>query len=83
MADPAEDPAEDPADRIDPRIAQTRAQVHAATLAIIAESGVRAATVERIADRAGVSRSTVYRRWPDLPRLYYEAFGQLARRSSP
>ena len=74
---------EDPAERVDPRITATRSQVHAATLAIIAESGVRAATVERIADRAGVSRSTVYRRWPDLPRLYYEAFGQLARRSSP
>jgi AcrR family transcriptional regulator len=72
------------ADRaVDPRIAQTRAQVHAATLAIIAESGVRAATVERIADRAGVSRSTVYRRWPSLPSLYYEAFAQLARRWSP
>lgn len=77
------DRTEDPGDRVDPRIAQTRSQVHAATLAIIAESGVRAATVERIADRAGVSRSTVYRRWPDLPRLYYEAFAHLARRSSP
>lgn len=87
MADPhagaARVPGEDPAGRVDPRVAQTRAQVHAATLAIIAESGVRSATVERIADRAGVSRSTVYRRWPDLPRLYYEAFAQLARRSAP
>ncbi|MGY1616100.1 TetR/AcrR family transcriptional regulator [Geodermatophilus sp. SYSU D00691] len=69
--------------REDRRITQTRAAVHAATLAIIAEKGVRAATVERIADRAGVSRSTVYRRWPELRVLYYEAFAQLARRSSP
>lgn len=83
MADRRVDPTEGPADRLDPRIAQTRAQVYAATLDIIAENGVGAATVERIADRAGVSRSTVYRRWPDLPQLYYEAFGQLARRSSP
>jgi AcrR family transcriptional regulator len=83
VAEAAGDQAGDPGDRVDPRIAQTRSQVHAATLAIIAESGVRSATVERIADRAGVSRSTVYRRWPDLPQLYYEAFGQLARRSSP
>ena len=68
-------------ERVDPRVAQTRKAVHAATLAVIAESGVQAATVERIADRAGVSRSTVYRRWPRLAQLYYEAFGQLARRT--
>ena len=75
--------AEDGADRVDRRINRTRTAVHAAALEIIAESGVRAATVERIADRAGVSRSTVYRRWPELRSLYYEAFAQLARRSSP
>lgn len=68
--------------RVDPRVAQTRRVVYAATLQVIAESGVQAATVERIADRAGVSRSTVYRRWPSLPQLYYEAFGTLARRAS-
>ena len=69
-------------ERVDPRVAQTRRAVYAATLAIIAESGVQAATVDRISERAGVSRSTVYRRWPGLPQLYYEAFGQLARRTS-
>lgn len=68
-------------ERVDPRVAQTRRAVHAATLAVIAESGVQAATVERIADRAGVSRSTVYRRWPSLAQLYYEAFRTLARRA--
>jgi AcrR family transcriptional regulator len=68
-------------ERVDPRVAQTRLAVYAATLAVIAESGVQAATVERIADRAGVSRSTVYRRWPSLAQLYYEAFGTLARRA--
>ncbi len=68
--------------RVDPRVAQTRRVVYAATLAVIAESGVQAATVERISERAGVARSTVYRRWPSLAQLYYEAFGQLARRTS-
>lgn len=70
-----------PIERLDPRVAQTRLAVYAATLEIIAESGVQAATVERIAERAGVSRSTVYRRWPALAQLYYEAFGTLARRA--
>lgn len=74
--------AEVETDRVDPRVAQTRRAVYAATLQVIAESGVQAATVERIADCAGVSRSTVYRRWPSLPHLYYEAFGTLARRAA-
>ena len=82
MTDAAADAVGDASpERIDPRVAQTRRAVHAATLAVIAESGVQAATVERIADRAGVSRSTVYRRWPSLAQLYFEAFGTLARRA--
>ena len=43
----------------------------------MAEHGSGAITVERIAERSGVARSTIYRRWPDLPRLYFEAFRQL------
>ena len=68
-------------ERVDPRIASTRRRVHAATVAVIAESGVQAATVDRIAARSGVARSTIYRRWPTLGQLYYDAFASLARRS--
>ena len=68
-------------ERVDPRVAQTRRAVYAATLAVIAESGVQAATVDRISERAAVARSTVYRRWPSLGALYCEAFGQLALRT--
>ena len=39
-------------------------RVAAATLACIAEHGVRAVTVEHIADEAGVSRASVYRWFP-------------------
>lgn len=67
-------------DWVDPRILATRRAVYAATIELIAEVGVQAATVERIAERSGVARSTVYRRWPVLARLYYDAFAQLARR---
>ena len=63
--------------REDPRIQQTRQLVLSATLALMAEHGSGAITVERIAERSGVARSTIYRRWPDLPRLYFEAFRQL------
>ena len=72
--------------REDPRIEQTASWSSRATLALMAEHGSAAITVERIAERSGVARSTIYRRWPDLPRLYFEAFRQLrsrARTSSP
>jgi AcrR family transcriptional regulator len=68
--------------RIDPRIEQTRQLVLAATLELMAEHGSAAITVERIAERSGVARSTIYRRWPDLPRLYFEAFRQLRSRDA-
>ncbi len=67
--------------RVDPRVAATRRAVYVATLTLIAELGVQATTVERIAERSGVSRSTIYRRWPVTARLYQEAFAQLARRT--
>jgi AcrR family transcriptional regulator len=66
--------------REDPRIQQTRQLVLAATLELMAEHGSAAITVERIAERSGVARSTIYRRWPELPRLYFEAFRQLRSR---
>lgn len=72
-----------PRERMDPRVAQTRSQVFQATLEVIAEHGIQQATVERIAERSGVARSTIYRRWPSLATLYCEAFAQVARRSSP
>jgi AcrR family transcriptional regulator len=70
-------PAED---HVDPRIEQTRDLVFAATLELMAEHGNSAITVEAIAERSGVARSTIYRRWPDLPRLYFEAFARLRSR---
>lgn len=68
--------------RLDPRVEQTRERVFAATLELIAEGGLQQITVERIAERSGVSRSTIYRRWPSPARLYYEAFNQIVHRSA-
>lgn len=76
MTEPAAEP------RVDPRIEQTRRAVYAATLELISEGGLQQITVERIAERSGVSRSTIYRRWPSLARLYYEAFNGIVHRST-
>jgi len=52
------------------RSARVQAAVHEAVKALKLELGDRAAlTVPAIATRAGVTPSTIYRRWGDLPQL--------------
>jgi len=57
---------------------KVRRAVLAATLAEVAETGYAALTVERVAQRAGVHKTTIYRRWPDLEALVTDAVGDLA-----
>lgn len=71
------------APRVDPRIAETRRIVTAATLDLIAEVGFEGATIELIAERSGVSRTTIYRHWPDPSVLYLEAFDPPSQELSP
>src|SRR5690348_7222894 len=51
------------------RSARIQKEVHAATRAMLDEVGRGALTVPMIAERAGVTPSTVYRRWGDLGQL--------------
>jgi AcrR family transcriptional regulator len=48
-----------------------------ATLELLVEVGFSALTVEGVANRAGVGKATIYRRWPSKLPLVVEAFGQL------
>ena len=48
-----------------------------ATLELLAELGFSALTVEGVAQRAGVGKATIYRRWPSKLPLVVEAFGEL------
>lgn len=47
-----------------PRSAAAEQAILRATVAEVAEVGIRALSVERVAARAGVGKATVYRRWP-------------------
>ena len=58
----------------DPRVARNRVAVHAAALDVLAAEGVSGLSVERLADVSGVSRSTIYRHWPDMRALIVAAF---------
>ncbi len=46
-----------------PRDPDTEVKILGATRAILADSGMRALTVEAVAARAGVAKTTIYRRW--------------------
>lgn len=52
---------------------KVRRAVLAATLAELSEAGYAALTVEAVARRAGVHKTTVYRRWPDREVLVIDA----------
>jgi AcrR family transcriptional regulator len=62
----------------DPRVTRNRAAVHSAALEVLAAEGVAGLAVERIAEASGVSRSTIYRHWPDMRVLILSAFHDVA-----
>ncbi len=60
-----------------PRSEEAHKAILDATLALLAEVGFSALTVEGVATRAGVGKATIYRRWPSKLPLIVEAFGGL------
>ena len=61
------------------RSARIQEAVHAATQALLNEVGRSAINVPMIAERAGVTPSTVYRRWGDLAQLLADAAAERLR----
>jgi AcrR family transcriptional regulator len=55
---------------------KVRAAVLAATLAELADTGYAALTIENIARRAGVHKTTIYRRWADRESLVADVLGE-------
>src|SRR6185437_7922491 len=56
------------------RTARTRAAVAAAVQAELLEVGYGGTTIDRIAKRAGVAKTTVYRRWGNVSQLVVDMF---------
>lgn len=50
----------------DPRVIESRRRVHDAALAELVDVGYGGLTIDAIASRAGVARSTVYRHWSNV-----------------
>ena len=55
------------------RSARAHRAILTATTDLLAEAGYRALTIEGVAARAGVAKTTVYRWWPTKPALVTEA----------
>ncbi len=66
-----------------PRSEQRSAAVLAAALDEIAEHGIAGMTIESVAARAGVSKVTIYRRWPDKIALALAALDSLRELTLP
>lgn len=64
----------------DARYERSRAAVHEAVCAVLVAEGLGGLTVDRIAAESGVSRSTIYRNWPNLADLACEVFAELVHR---
>lgn len=57
----------------DPRVARTRESVLAAAGEVLAEEGREGFTIDAIARRSGVARTTIYRHWPEPGDLLFDA----------
>jgi TetR/AcrR family transcriptional regulator of autoinduction and epiphytic fitness len=68
---------------VDPRIERSRQVILRAALDELGEIGHGAFTIESVAKRAGVGKSTIYRHWPDKLALIADAFETLHEESGP
>lgn len=60
-----------------PRRAAARAAIIDATLELLADRGFQATTMDAIAERGGVSKNTIYRRWSSKELLIADALREL------
>lgn len=62
---------------IDPRIERSRRLVLTAAIDLLAEVGYSGTTIEAVAARSGVAKSTIYRHWAGKDELLEDAFAEL------
>jgi AcrR family transcriptional regulator len=63
---------------LDPRVVRSREVVLEAARQLLIEDGRAGASIDAIAKRSGVARTTIYRHWPTLAALISAAFESMA-----
>lgn len=58
------------------RTAETGRRIFDAALSLLVDGGLAACTFQAVAERAGVARATLYRRWPDRASLVADALAE-------
>jgi AcrR family transcriptional regulator len=66
-----------------PRDEEARARILAAALAVLEEQGFANATTDAIAERAGASKATIYRWWPNKAAVLVEALREAVAQELP
>ena len=66
-----------PRRRTDPRVARSRAAVLRAALHLLCERGVAGTTIEAVAERSAVAKTTIYRQWPSQAALVLDVFDSI------
>jgi len=62
----------------DPRVARSRSAVLEATGQLLCEEGFPGVTIEAVAARSGVAKTTIYRHWPTRAELLIAAFRHMS-----
>jgi AcrR family transcriptional regulator len=79
---PAQPPAaprkDSGADKIDGRVRRSTDRVLATTFELLGESGVGGFTVDEVARRSGVAKTTIYRHWPSREALVIDACSRIS-----
>jgi TetR/AcrR family transcriptional regulator of autoinduction and epiphytic fitness len=70
-------------DTLDPRIERSRSLILQAAVAELGEVGYGAFTIESVAARSGVAKSTIYRHWSDKLALIANAFETFHEQQGP
>ena len=66
-----------------PRSQEADLAILTATVGLLAERGLAAMSIEEVAARAGVGKTTIYRRWPSKGLLALDAFVDSFRQEQP
>lgn len=67
----------------DPRVERSRTVILSAALDLLGEAGYGGLTIEAVAARAGVGKSTIYRHWPGKLQLVEDAIRTLKAGMTP
>jgi AcrR family transcriptional regulator len=64
--------------RVDGRVLRSRDRVLTTALELLSESGVGGFTVDEVARRSGVAKTTIYRHWPSREALVIDAASRIS-----